>query len=233
MLAHGYLPVSRIMALDKGDLTLLALKSTVVPWRAARGKWCCIHCGQECTVMQIHSYDSMQVDTRFKMNRNTKRFINIQLHADQWKQGEQWNCGRLWRGWSPRGVRGEPMEPPRLIVLTQQHLVTILVIVALPTPWISLFKYVLCISSQFPRLSPSPPSSTLSYLTLSCCWPATPPKHLWSGFRPEIRPHNQLHPITSQNKPGFAQPNHYIIKSRLSITFGQHLSLAWFILKST
>ena len=34
MLAHGYLPVSRIMALDKGDLTLLALKSTVVPWRA-------------------------------------------------------------------------------------------------------------------------------------------------------------------------------------------------------
>ena len=38
MLAHGYLPVSRIMALDKGDLTLLALKSTVVPWRAARGK---------------------------------------------------------------------------------------------------------------------------------------------------------------------------------------------------
>ena len=142
MLAHGYLPVSRIMALDKGDLTLLALKSTVVPWRAARGKWCCIHCGQECTVMQIHSNDSMQVDTRFKMNRNTKRFINIQLHADQWKQGEQWNCGRLWRGWSPRGVRGEPMEPPRLIVLTQQHLVTILVMVALPTPWISLFKYI-------------------------------------------------------------------------------------------
>ena len=106
MLAHGYLPLSRIMALDKGDLTLLALKSTVVPWRAARGKWCCIHCGQECTVMQIHSNDSMQVDTRFKMNRNTKRFINIELHADQWKQGEQWNCGRLWHGWSPRGVRG-------------------------------------------------------------------------------------------------------------------------------
>ena len=86
MLAHGYLPVSRIMALDKGDLTLLALKSTVVPWRAARGKWCCIHCGQECTVMQIHSNDSMQVDTRFKMNRNTKRFINIELHADQWNK---------------------------------------------------------------------------------------------------------------------------------------------------
>ena len=36
--------------------------------------------------MQIHSNDSMQVDTRFKMNRNTKRFINIQLHADQWNK---------------------------------------------------------------------------------------------------------------------------------------------------
>ena len=37
--------------------------------------------------MQIHPNDSMQVDTRFKMNRNTKRLVNIQLHADQWKQG--------------------------------------------------------------------------------------------------------------------------------------------------